>query len=263
VSASDSSACDSLEALKASLSMVREFRKRSRNRDFPYGASALEKYVYGELCPTISYKPAGEHANYQHLIFHRIPRHLMKGLDSAEVAARKKAGVRPRSHFEADRMLVVRHLGDFSNYIEGAGRFWGSRVWLLSEKFFDQRQGKSSPFFRLSLSEYLFQAVNAVRPRVVNVEPPNTTFDCADIEHPVKGMLEVDERIPEVVPNFIGRINNASEFVEFATGLRFLLNHNGEGLLLDVGVHSLVSTRDHFACPVNLLLDWIKFAQGS
>ncbi|MEO1359004.1 MAG: hypothetical protein AAFU81_01560 [Pseudomonadota bacterium] len=189
------------------------------------------------------------------LLIHGVPL-AAKAYATNEEASAKIQSSDNRLDLDTDGMFSVCHLGDFSGQIWGAGRTWRSRVWLLSEKLFDQSVWEARGRFLKSLPDAGFETLPAVSPRVspaIDAESHRSAIDRSVIS-----VFEVEYAVPDQMPDGIGRSVDHLDYMDVLSSCRIYLNHLGKGVLLEVGVDDGARALSTTLCPVDLLLDSLK-----
>lgn len=243
------------EAFKASLRSISELRDQTEGLVGAQSASVLKDYVDGNLALWWdNFRFRGMPENFK-LLIHRIP------LVAEAYAANEEASAMIQSgddwlDLNTDGVLPVRHLGDFSGQIWGVGRAWRSRVWLLSEKLFDQSVWKARGRVLKTLPDAGFESVPTVSPRVgpaVNTEPSRGAIDRS-----VVSVFQVEYAVPHQMPDGIGRSVDHLDYMDVLSSCRIYLNHLGKGVLLQVGIDDGARAFSTTPCPIDLLLDSIE-----
>ena len=246
-----------LEALKANLRAISKMPECYPRWNLPKVASAIEEYVGGKLCIAVKGPPIGGRAGNYQFLFHRVPPPKFDpGVE--EHSTRDGKGVDGCAHFEADRVLIVRHVGDFPDQILSAGRAWRSRVWVLSENLLEDWDRHRCFLLGLPFPQSLFEANDRFGPRVVSVEPPEPLrMDCC-LERPVERVLNVEKGVPEKVLDVGGWLSDQLELMDVLAGLRVSLDHKGKGIALQVGFEHASPLINARPCPVNIFLNRIE-----
>jgi len=242
-----------LEAIKDSLRAIREGFGSVEDPYFPYVASALEAYVRGYLGLIVTYRAAGLDDGKYQLLLHRVPpSKQLRRTGGGEIG--NDIGSNVGSDFNANSVLVVRHLGDFSDKVIACGKTWSSRIWLLPINLINEDLRQGAVFFGLPLVNNSFQPNDAIRPRVVFVEPDEVQSSCCGGQRLIEGMLQIDNSVSAQVLDLVGHLFNEFELMDLVASFRIFLDHKGQGVVLSISDERLAGSLDVRACPIDSLL---------
>lgn len=246
-----------LEAIKYDLRSFRKSNPQIVDWDFAYTASALKKYITGNFGVVLSHRSTDDDLGDYHLLFYRVPvmseANITSGAAPYVDIGDREAGGRCGCG-EANCMLVVRHMGDFTDKIISAGKAWSCRVWLLSQNLIDEGLGKPAFLFHLSHADDPLHAGESVGPRVVLSEPQAAHRVGGGVEGLIEGMLDIDDCVSERPFHIRRGCLDQLELRNSLSSIKVILDHQGEGTILEVTGGSLIPSFETHLCPIDGLL---------
>lgn len=247
----------SLEAFHALLCSIVECDGRRNRRGWAHATNALEKYVSGHSGVIVQHlSPVS--GNYQFLLL-RIPRQTdfyTFGTDDMQTSHAKAAG--PSFSDDPNAVLVVRHFGDFAGQVVASDKTFSGSVWLLPENLLDNFFRHSGLGLTLPFVGNTSHPSGGVCPREISFSRFAAQAGRGGIQRHVKGMLEVDNSIPQVSLDGDRNRINQSDLNCDLSGVRVHLSQHVESVILDVGVDFAPSHFNARMCPIDLLADFIK-----